>query len=97
MANKDKAHLELASWCTVVKSDCSRDVYKCRICSDAWQAATKAAEEKFTSHNTGSPKMPEFKEFYNEARCVIGQELNQGEYILVKRLYGFICRRLRAL
>lgn len=42
------------------------------------------------------PKMPEFLKFYDEARCIVGEELNQGEYVLVKRLYDFITRQLRA-
>lgn len=32
------------------------------ICSAAWEAATALAVEKFTSTNTSSPKLPEFKE-----------------------------------
>ena len=34
-----------------------RDNVKAPYLRDAWDAATKAAEEKFTSTNTGSPKL----------------------------------------
>ena len=61
---------------------------------DAWEAATKLVEEKFTSTNTGSPKLPDIGSILNE---VFGNDQAQGQgAAYVRQTYDIIVRQLRA-
>jgi hypothetical protein len=54
--------------------DGSRYEYAPQAAEEAWYAATKAAEEKFTSTNTGSPK----------CLCYSTSESMDGTYYLIR-------------
>jgi hypothetical protein len=54
-----------------------------------WKAATKAAEEKFTSTNTGSPKLPTRADFI--------EWLSTFESApSASSVFDWVCRQLRA-
>ena len=62
----------------------------CQAMNKAWNAATKAAEARFTSHNTGSPKFLSFDEF--DTICI-----SHGISTATARLvYSEVRQKLRA-
>ena len=75
------------------KCHCSSDVH-CGHCG-----APLLVEEKFTSTNTGSPKLPLLSsvESYVKAVCSCDDSINKGDLITgVQFAYDFIERQLRA-
>ena len=40
--------------------------------------------------STKKIELPSFEKIYIEATCITGKELNQDEYLLVKRLYEYL-------
>jgi hypothetical protein len=63
-----------------------------------WQAATKAAEEKFTSTDTAIPKLPTYDEVVSSIELDQNDcfKLTKDHYSGMRRCYDFICRQLRA-
>lgn len=64
------------------------DNVKAPYLRDAWDAATEAAEEKFTSTDTGSPKLPTRTEF----AAWVAKRGNPSPY----QAYDYIAQQLRA-
>ena len=70
-------------------------------CSDTLVATArdqlKLVEEKFTSHNTGSPKLPTLVEVCAELQRRSDHITTYGMYALgVNECYDVMCRQLRA-
>ena len=61
-----------------------------------WEAATRAVEARQTQTNTGSPKLPTLEECTKEAQAFALYDLTYREYGVVRTVYDFICRQLRA-
>jgi hypothetical protein len=53
------------------------------------------AEEKFTSTNTGGPKLPTLDEC-QQAFLSLGGTVIECERIAIEKTHDFICRQLRA-
>ena len=73
---------------------CTKDeeyAFKC-----GWNAATKAAEEKFTSTNKPSAKLPTFEEVDTEVISELKQFGVRNGRPLHRMAYDFICRQLSA-
>lgn len=63
----------------------------------AWDAATNAVEQKFTSTNTGSPKLPTLVEAISGALGFKVSEVPGTDTgAAMKDMYDFICSQLRA-